>query len=121
MRKSYMVAVLAALGLFISCFPAHADAPDSTAQYPLISLARVSVGLRGEYEWVTDNAPTIQEATARQFRVGPVMSYALVPHLAATFRATFALGSGPHYAVGANWLLFSGKQWAESHPEAVGR
>ncbi len=109
-----------AIAIVLLCLTAGwAGAAEPTKQYPLFSLARLHVGVKGEYEWEANDSPTLQQATAKQFRAGLGLTYNLVPSFSGTFRLTTGIGGSPHYAAGVVWEVFSGSEWAKSHPEAA--
>jgi hypothetical protein len=84
---------------------------ENPSQYPVISLARLTLGARGEYSWlsnVNDNDP--QPPFKKEWAVGIVGAYGLVPKLSAIGGVTYGVDNREYRSwLGVSLKIFDGQ------------
>jgi hypothetical protein len=107
--------LLLALPLSFALFGSMADPAwaqtENPSVYPLISPARLTLGARAEYSWFSNaNEGDPQPAFQKEWAIGLVGSYALVPKLSAIAGTTYGLDNRQFRSwAGINLKIFDGQ------------
>lgn len=100
---------LLAVALSLSLASAASAQVENPAQYPILSLQRLHAGVRTEYAWWTGKDDTQLPGVEKEFALGLVGAYSMVPRLSATGRILYHLDSRiTAYTVGVNFEFYSG-------------